>query len=88
MKPHALNSTAFFGRIPGLRPDFLASGPLYSDRRFSSKFRRPVKDQAFGALMFTIQLIPNWSVHIPNVSPQTSFFSGMLTFPPVESFLK
>jgi hypothetical protein len=54
--------------------------------------RTPGADEVVGAAyacwpaMLTIQPTPNWSVHMPNSSPQTCFSSGMVTVPLPESF--
>ena len=40
------------------------------------------------AEMLTSQLIPNWSTHMPNMSPQAAFSSGIITVPPSASLAK
>src|SRR5437764_1176864 len=43
---------------------------------------------SFGALTLTSHVTPNLSVHIPNVSPQTAFSSGISTVPLADSLSK
>ncbi len=43
---------------------------------------------SLGALTLTSHVMPNRSVHIPNVSPQAAFSRGISTFPPFDSLSK
>ncbi len=42
----------------------------------------------FGTAMFTIQPMPNLSVHMPNVSPQMAFSRGMGDFTAGREFIE
>src|SRR3954471_11817723 len=59
----------------------VAAEPLY-DRAF----RRVGRPRQAWPLMFTIQPMPNWSVHMPNSSPHICFSSGTVTVPAAASF--
>jgi hypothetical protein len=50
-----------------------------------SSTRRPARQPP---AMFTIHGVPNWSVHMPNVSPHICCSSGMATVPPAERGLE
>ncbi len=44
------------------------------------------RNQPCGWPMSTIQMMPNWSTHMPNSSPHICFSRGTDTVPPAESF--
>ncbi len=50
------------------------------------EIRQVILPYAVVGLIFTSQIIPNGSTHIPNVSPQGDFVSGCVTSPLAESF--
>ena len=66
--------------------------PLRGNRQTSlnirlHRSRAPQGDgQLLGCPMFTIQAMPNWSLHMPNSSPHICFSSGTITMPEADSF--
>ena len=65
-------------------PDLRERAPVDGERRRRAMSAHPASDAGQPA-MFTIQLIPNLSVHMPNSSPHICFSSGTETVPPSAS---
>ncbi len=55
-------------------------------RRSVAPCRWDAARQVWGWLMFTIQGMPNRSMHMPNTSPHICFSKGIVTVPPSDSF--